>query len=167
MKALVDSAVSEENVEVVRRAFERVQEALRRGDPGAGFDEGIREGLVAPDLEWRAGTRSGVLAAGIDDFVGRDGYVEFVGRWTEDFEDFAIEPEQIIDAENDRVVAITHAHGTGKRSGVPVEMHTGMVITLIARRIVRAELFIKPNKALQAVGLRKEDRQRHRREMEP
>ena len=146
--------MSQENVEVVWRAFEILQEALRRGDPSAGFDEGVREGIIASNLEWRTGPRGGVGAAGIGDFVGREGFVELMRRWSEDFEDFAIKPEQIIDADNDRVVAITHMYGTGKGSGAPVELRSGVVFTLEARPIVRADFFIDPNNALQAVGLR-------------
>jgi ketosteroid isomerase-like protein len=146
--------MSQENVEVVRRAFEMAQEGVRRGHLGAAFDESVREGIVASSLEWRAGTRGGVGVPGIGDVVGRDGYVEFMRRWTEDFEDFAMEPEEIIDTDNDRVVAIARQYGTGKGSGAPVEMRNGMVFTLEARRIVRVDLFIEPNGELRAVGLR-------------
>ena len=149
-----DRAMSQDNVDVVRRVFGMVRESLRRGDPGSSFDEWMREGLIAPGLEWRAGTRAGMGVAGIDDFAGRDGYVEFTRRWTEDFEDLAIEPEQIIDADSDRVVATTHTHGTGKGSGVTVDMRTAWVVTLEAGRIVDVVLFLEPNDALKAVGLR-------------
>jgi hypothetical protein len=57
-----------ENVEIVRRIYEigeRVQ------DVGATLDESVREGLLAPDAEWRGGR--GI--AGIQDAVGRDKYV--------------------------------------------------------------------------------------------
>jgi ketosteroid isomerase-like protein len=149
-----DRAMSQDNVDVVRRVFGMVRESLRRGDPGSSFDEWIRKGLIAPGLEWRAGTRAGMGVAGIDDFAGRDGYVEFTRRWTEDFEDLAIEPEQIIDADSDRVVATTHTHGTGKGSGATVDMRTAWVVTLEAGRIVDVVLFLEPNDALKAVGLR-------------
>jgi ketosteroid isomerase-like protein len=92
--------------------------------------------------------------AGLDDVVGRDGYVEFVRRFTEDFDDLAIQLEEIIDADDDYVVAIMRSYGTGKESRAPVEMRTGMVYILEARRIVRMVLFIEPNDALKAAGLR-------------
>jgi ketosteroid isomerase-like protein len=146
--------MSQENVEVVRRAFEIFAEAVRQADPGAGFDKCVREGLVASDLEWRAGVRGGVGVAGIDDFAGRDGFIEFMRRWTEDFDDFAIEAEEIIDAGNARVVAIARQHGTGKSSRATVRIRTGAIYTLDARRIVRVELFLQPSDALHAAGLR-------------
>jgi ketosteroid isomerase-like protein len=143
--------MSQENVEIVRRAFEIARE--QRGDPGAGFDQTVREGILASNLDWRGGVRGGRGVAGLEDAVGRDGYVEFIRRWTEDFDDLVVEPEQIIRADNDRVVAIARWSGTGKGSGAPVEMRTGMVFTLEARCIVQVANLIEPNHALQAAGL--------------
>lgn len=145
--------MSEENVELVRRAFAVVQDSLRRDDPGAAFDACVLEGIVASNLEWRAGMRGGTGVAGMDDFVGRRGFVEFMRRWTEDFEDLAVQLEEIIDVDNDCVVAITSWDGIGKGSHAPVTMHTGMVCTLEARRIVRSVLFLDPNHAFRAAGL--------------
>jgi ketosteroid isomerase-like protein len=145
--------MAQENVEVVRRAVEIFASAVRQGDPGAGFDKCVREGIVDPDLDWRAGVRGGVGVAGIDDFAGRNGFIEFMRRWTEDFDDFAVEAEEIIDASNDRVVLIARQHGTGKASGASVHIRTGAIYTLDAHRIVRVELFLQPSDALHAVGL--------------
>ena len=146
--------MSQENVEIVRRTFEIAQEGLRRGDHGAAFDEGVREGLVASNVDWRGGARGGIGVAGLLDSTGRDGYVEFMRGFTEDFDDLTMEPEHIIDADNDRVVMMTRLCGTGKGSRARVEMVTGTVYTLEAHRIVRVVQFIEPNHALKAVGLR-------------
>jgi ketosteroid isomerase-like protein len=145
--------MSQENVEIVRRAFELVQEGLRRGDLGAAFDQSVLEGIVASNFEWRAGMRGGVGVAGMGDVAGREGYLELLTTWTEDFNDFEQETEAIIDADNDRVVAITRNHGTGKGSGAPVELRTAQVFTLEAGRIVRVDVFLKPEAALEAAGL--------------
>ena len=144
--------ILQQNVEVVRRAFEMVQEGVRRGDPGAAFDESVREGIVASNLEWRAGPRGGVGVTGAEDAVGRDGFVQFMRVWTEDFEELAVQLGEIIDVDNERVVAITGWRGIGKASRAPVEMRTGMVYTLETRRIVRSVLFIDPDHALKAAG---------------
>jgi ketosteroid isomerase-like protein len=145
--------MSRENVEIVRRALDITGEALRRGDPGAAFDECVREGLIASDLAWRAGFRGGVGVAGIRDFVGREGFVDFVRTWTEDFDDFAVEADEIIDTDTDRVVAIARHHGIGKVSRAPVEIQVGVVYKLAARRIVQVELFLDPSHALQVAGV--------------
>jgi ketosteroid isomerase-like protein len=145
--------MSEENVEVVRRAFEITAEAARRGDPGAAFDECVREGLVASDLAWRAGFRGGIGVAGLRDFVGRAGFVDFMRTWTEDFDDFAVEAEELIDASNDRVVAIAVQHGMGKGSRAPVEMRYGVIYALEGRRIVQVEVFLDASHARRVAGL--------------
>lgn len=145
--------MSQENVEIVRRAFELVQEGMRRGDHGAAFDQLVLEGIVASNFEWRAGMRGGVGVAGMGDVAGRVGYMEVLNTWIEDFDDYEQETEAIIDADNDRVVAITRNRGTGKGSGAPVELRTAQVFTLESGRIVRVDVFLKPEAALKAAGL--------------
>ena len=145
--------MSQENVEIVRRAIELMEEGMRRGDLGAAFDQSVREGIVASNTEWRAGMRGGEGVAGMGDVAGREGFSELLTTWTEDFDDFEQETEAIIDADNDRVVAITRNHGTGKGSGAPVELRTAQVFTLEADRIVRVDIFRKPEAALEAAGL--------------
>jgi ketosteroid isomerase-like protein len=90
-----------------------------------------------------------------DGFLGRDGYVTFMRSWTEDFDDFVVEAEKVVDADNDRVVAIARAYGTGKGSGAHVELRYGAVHTLEAHRIVRVDIFPRPNDAFEAATLRK------------
>lgn len=77
-----------------------------------------------------------------------------VRRFSEDFESLDAEVEEIIDAENDRVVAVIRSSGLGKRSGPPVEMRTANVFWLAGRRIVRIDPYLDPDEALEAVGLR-------------
>jgi ketosteroid isomerase-like protein len=90
---------------------------------------------------------------GAEDAVGREGYVQFMRGWTEDFEALEVELEETIDVDNDRVVAITSWNGIGKGSHARVAMSTGMVCTLKAGRIMRSALFVDPNHALRAAGL--------------
>jgi ketosteroid isomerase-like protein len=97
--------------------------------------------------------RGGVGVAGIDDVVGRQGWIEFMRSWSEDFDEFTIEAEEIIDAGDDRVVVISRNRGTGRASGAPVEAHFGAVYTLKAGRITRGDVFVKPTHALRAAGL--------------
>ena len=44
---------------------------------------------------------------------GRREFVEFIGTWTCQFEDYSIQLEPLIDAGDDRVVAIYRQHATG------------------------------------------------------
>ena len=70
--------------------------------------------------------------------------------WTEDFEDWSVELERVVDAGHDRVV---HQRGIGKGSGASVELHQGMVWEFKDRRVIRIRNFIEPNEALEAAGL--------------
>jgi ketosteroid isomerase-like protein len=137
--------MSEENVEVVRRMFEVFLSGLGRGDPGAPFDQG----LAAPDAEWRpirefVGARS---------YIGRDGFVEFITMWTGGFETWTMQLEQVLDAGDDRVVALMHQSGIGKESGAPVEWKSGAVLELEDRRVTRVQVYLNTSEALEAAGL--------------
>jgi ketosteroid isomerase-like protein len=138
--------MSQENVEIVRRVFEEFQAGMERGDPGAFFDSET----VADDYEW-------ITDAPLDGtslWRGREGFVEFVRTWTEEFEDWSIQVERWIDAGDDRVVALTHQSATGKGSGVPVELNLGQVYELEDGRIARVRNYLGHAEALEAAGLR-------------
>jgi ketosteroid isomerase-like protein len=138
--------MSREDVEIVRRVFEEFQEAVERGDPGGWFEsEAVADDfelMTDPSLEGRSVWR------------GREGFVEFVRTWTDEFEDWSIRVERLIDAGDDRVVVLTHQSATGKASGVPVEWKNGHVYELEAGCIVRVSHYLSHAEALEAAGLR-------------
>jgi ketosteroid isomerase-like protein len=137
--------MSEENVEIVRRGLEELQSGVERGDPGAAFDLGI----VADDFEW-------ILAGpfeGRSVWRGHEGWVEFMRAWTEQFDDYSLQVERLIAADDDRVVALIRQSGTGKESGVPVEWDSGSVSELKGGRIVRTTNYNSHAEALEAAGL--------------
>jgi ketosteroid isomerase-like protein len=138
--------MSQENVEIVRRVFEEFQAGMERGDPGAGFDTEA----VADDSEFI----TAVPIEGRSVWRGRDGFVEFMRAWTEDFDDYSTRVERLIDAGDDRVVALTRLTATGKASGVPVELNLGVVCDLEDGRIARVRNYLSHAEAIEAVGLR-------------
>jgi ketosteroid isomerase-like protein len=85
---------------------------------------------------------------------GREGFVEFLRTWTEQFEDWSIRVERWIDAGDDRVVALTYQSATGKGSGVPVEMKISQVHELEGGRLARVTNYLSHAEALEAAGLR-------------
>jgi ketosteroid isomerase-like protein len=137
--------MSRENVELVRRGFEVFQAGMERGDPGAPFDAGF----LAADAEWF--TPPGFPGPPV--FRGREGFVEFLRIWTEDFEDWSLKLERVIDAGDDRVVALFHHRAIGKGSGVPVELHQGFIYELEGGRVVRMRNYLTFEEALEAAGL--------------
>jgi ketosteroid isomerase-like protein len=139
-------AMSEENVEIVRRLWEELQAGLERGDPGEWFDPEA----VADDFEWIVSTP----LDGRSVWRGREGFVEFMLTWTEQFDDWSIRVERWIDAGEDRVVALTRQTATGKGSRVPVELNLGQVWEFEAGRVARAWGYLDHKEALEAAGLR-------------
>jgi ketosteroid isomerase-like protein len=136
----------EDNVEVVQRMFEAFNAGWERGDPEALFDSGT----VPDDLEF-------VVFPGLPghpaSYRGRDGFMAFMRIWTEDFEDWSMEYERLIEAPDNRVVALTLQRATGKGSGVPVELHFGQVFEIEGGRIIRMRNFPDFAQALEAAGL--------------
>ena len=139
--------MSQENVEVVRRLFAEWQAGLERGELGAGFDTE----LVADDLEWIVPEP----LQGRSVWHGRQGFVEFLRTWTQEFEDWSLQAERVIDAGNDRVVALTRQSAIGKGSGVPVELSLGQVYELKDGRVTQITSYLTHAEALEAAGLPK------------
>jgi ketosteroid isomerase-like protein len=79
--------------------------------------------------------------------------IKFMRTWTEDFEDWSFRVERLIDAGENRVVALTHQSGTGKGSRVPVDLHHGGVFELEDGRITRLRIYGTTKEALEAAGL--------------
>lgn len=138
-------AMSRENVEICRRGFEEFEAGLAHGNLGAIFDSGT----FAPDAEWIPEYAPGLRSV----YRGREGFVEFMRTWSEDFEDWSLRPERLIDAGDDRVLALVHQRATGKESGAQVELHMAFVFELKEARVVRVRTFIDPAEAFKAMGL--------------
>jgi ketosteroid isomerase-like protein len=140
--------MSEENVEIVRRVTEGFIAGVERGD-FVNAPENVE--FLADGYEWILET--GPVNAERQVWRGREGFLEFIRDWTEDFPDWSARVERLIDAGDDRVVALTSQSATGKGSGVPVELNLGMVFELEDGRIVRIRNYQSHAEALEAAGL--------------
>ena len=132
--------MSQENVEIVRAAFEA-------------FIEGDQEKtaqLVDPALEFHGtvgGLQEGQIAHGQSQ-IDQTFEAEDLEAW----EERRLEPEEFIDAGDD-VVVLLHEYRRGKGSGVELETETAVVVTVSGGRVVRIQGYMDRDAALAAVGL--------------
>src|SRR3954451_9404683 len=129
--------MSQENVEIVRRAFE----ASVRHENESVFP------LYDPEVE------IDLTASGRGVYHGSEGVRQYFRDWLSAFEDPSWEVEEWIDA-GEPVIAVMRLHGRGKLSGVPAEMLEAHVWTLRNGRLWRLRVYGTKAEAFEAAGLR-------------
>jgi ketosteroid isomerase-like protein len=132
--------MSQENVEVVHRAYE----AWNRGD-----DKGWAS-AIAPGFEYFP---SGVVPGMDSRYEGIEGFARYLRRFWDEFADARVELRGFRDP-GDLVLAEVTFRGRGRRGGVEAEMEAYQLWTLREGKIVRGEGFASREDALEAAGLR-------------
>jgi ketosteroid isomerase-like protein len=132
--------MSQENVQLVRRAFE----AYSRGD----IDGAVAD--FAPDCRY---TAAGTIPDRTGVFRGPEGYKEFMGWLRSEFEDVQAEVDELIDAGETVVVGST-LRGRGRQSGAQAKFTFWQVWTVQNSKFVRGQGFTSRDEALEAAGLR-------------
>jgi len=131
--------MSQENIEIVRRAYE----AWNRRD----FDETIAH--IDPDVDW--GFEGASRFPGTEaSYQGHEGVREFWRVFIEPWTDFRIEIEKTYDA-GEAVVVFVVFHG--KVGGIELSEPFGHVIWVRDHRCVRFRSFDDRKAALEAAGL--------------
>jgi ketosteroid isomerase-like protein len=120
-------------VDVARRCLE----ALNSGDL-----EGLHA-LVADDIV--ADVPSGFANA--DAYRGRDAFRRMLEQWLEPWRDFRAEPLEVIE-EGDAIVASVHQSGTGRESGIEVDMDLAYLIRVRDGLLVQWRLCADVDEAL-------------------
>jgi ketosteroid isomerase-like protein len=130
--------VSRENVEVVRRTLETFNR------------EGVEAALayLDPEVEWLAPPEW--LEQHM--YTGHDGIREIASLWSENFEEYRLDLEELIDTGDD-VVALLYQRGRIKRSSDLIESPIGYVWTVRNGQGVRVQVYFSWEQALEAVGL--------------
>ena len=145
--------MSQENVEMVRglwEPFKEVDFAAVDWD-----DEAIREmseRFWSPEVELRW-SRSGPEARV---YRGRDGVIQAFREWQESFREYYIEPLDFIEQE-DRVIIPQRQWGTGRTSGISVEIEVTHVYEVRDHMITRVDEYDTLKEALEAGGLPEQD----------
>ena len=133
--------MSEENVELVREGYE----AVNSGDLEKGlalFDPGteIRPGVDVPNTDLE------------DAYYGAEGFLEFLGRMSESFEEVRWEPEEFIDAGDD-VVVLIRMTAKGRGSGVEIVRPIAHICSMRNGRLARHVTYWDRAGAFKAAGL--------------
>ena len=131
--------MSEENVEIVREGYARF----------------AATGEVAPDLAtddfvWDMSNFHGWPEQQV--YEGVDGASVFLSEWTDAWEDWELEVEDLLDG-GDKIVALVHQRGTSKAAGMPVEMSFAQVFTVRDGKQARMEMYSDRDEALESAGL--------------
>jgi ketosteroid isomerase-like protein len=133
--------MSQENVEVVRNSL-------------TAYAEGGLDALTKfwhADINWRA-------IEGAPDDVGELHGPEALHRhlqeWNDVFDNMINVPQELVDLGDERILAVQHATGRAKGSGVETEIRYAVIYTLRDGKIVRGRQYIDRNHALEAAGLR-------------
>ncbi len=127
---------SQENIALAKQGFD----AFTRGDL-----EGVLA-LVGDDAE--VFTPEDLPNAGR--FVGRDGYLRWIGGWLEVWETFEVEPLDFEAIGERHVLVPAHQRGVGKGSGVEVEMDVCYMVEVRDGALVRLHFYDERGRALAA-----------------
>jgi ketosteroid isomerase-like protein len=134
----VDRAVA---VDVVRDAYRFIEDIQlgRRDDYEDGYPESFAESfeLVLPPTYPEGGQV----------FRGREGLKRWIASITEIWDEWRMEPERFIPAD-DRVVVLIHILARGQLSGVELDRETAHIWSVADGRVTRCEVYFDRSEAL-------------------
>ena len=131
--------MSQENVEIVRKGFERF---LATGQ--------VAPELATDDFAWDMSNFHGWPEQQV--YEGVEGAGVFLKEWSDAWEDWEIEVEALRDG-GDKIVALMRQRGTSKGAGMPVEMSFAQVFTIRDGKQARMEMYSDRDEALASAGL--------------
>jgi ketosteroid isomerase-like protein len=134
--------LSQENVEIVRAAYEEFAKGNLGGSLGL-YDPLI---LFIPITDFPAA----------DHYLGPDGLSAFMREYLNAWESFTMTAEELIEAESSVLVAVRQ-RALGRESRVPSEIRYFEVWTFRGRSVIRIEQFRERADALNAAGLAEQD----------
>ena len=131
--------MSQENVEVVRQVVAEFNETQQLSE------------LVSPEFVWDMSSWS--PWSGQSKYQGRVGFDQFFAEWTDAYEDWTQEVEEITDAGETQVVVATCQRGRLRGSDSWVELRAAFLFTIEGGLLVRSDVFGSTEEALQAAAL--------------
>ena len=129
--------MSEQNVELVRRGFEHF---LATGEPA--WDT-LHEHVEVRDHDIMDGREYRGHAD-----VRRWMFEDWASAWSE----YSAEPQEYIDVDAERVIAVLRIKATGRASGVAIERQDAMVYVVRDQQVTRVDYYNSKQQALEAVA---------------
>jgi ketosteroid isomerase-like protein len=83
---------------------------------------------------------------------GRQARIRWEQRWRTDWGEFHYLPEEFVDL-GDRILLLGRISGSGSGSGAAVDNEWGMIITPVGGELVREQVFLDRQRALEAAGV--------------
>ena len=130
--------MSQENVEIVRRAVEAYEHE--------GLDGSIR--YYAPEIEWSTSDAAIERVT----YRGHDGLRRLFGNLDAEFDDLRFDVEELIDAD-DQVIVTIRIGGRGRASGAAVDRTWSFVCSVRDGMIYRVRAYTERAEAIEAAGL--------------
>ena len=138
--------MSEENVEIVRKAFASWGEDEESRT--AFLQAQGRAGRIAPDaeLDFSSMYPDAPVLHGVEAWIGYFRSMPWGGS-------VRLEPERFFDVDDERVLVFVRVTATGEGSGIPVEIRNAYELTIRAGALVRWKVYADRAAALEATGL--------------
>jgi ketosteroid isomerase-like protein len=131
--------MSQENVELVAASLRDFQATLRATE------------AAAPDFVWDVSALEGWPDA--TQYFGPEGFNEFIAKWTEAYDEFEQDVEEVIDAGDQDVVSILSQRARPRGSGSWVHLRFAVIWTVREGKLTRGRVFRTAEEALAAAGL--------------
>jgi ketosteroid isomerase-like protein len=128
------------NVDIVRRAYEA-------------FNREGREAMLEfldPEIEW---DESELPARRPGVYHGHEGVARLLNENAALWEGINVAIDELLEGEDDQVVAFIRATGKGRHTGVDVELASAQLWTLRDENAVRVRLYLDRQEALEAAGV--------------
>lgn len=132
--------MSEENVEFVRRVFD----SINRGDVDAALEAAADD--IQADWSNSVGPLKGI-------YSGKEQVRELWTSFVEAFDELRWDPEEIIEVDDSRVIAVNHVRMRGRESGVEVDAVGAQLWTISEGKGRSLKLYQSKADALEAAGL--------------
>ncbi|HEY8952235.1 MAG TPA: nuclear transport factor 2 family protein [Candidatus Dormibacteraeota bacterium] len=144
--------MSQENVEIVRRYFEHLDQLLAHywANPVPISQYPLLEeafNAIAPEAEWKPPFMGKPVR-------GRDAWLALVSGWLEAADDWRIKVEDVSDLGGEHVLCVSQNSIRGKDSGLAVDQRIFTLVTVRKGQIAAISDFTERRDALEAAGLR-------------